>query len=192
MGILFPSCSILSTCFSFSLFLFFLPDICTCTIFWESQNKRKPSMVFLVFRKDEKLCIFCLCNPIIPKDVFRTLSRIFLQKYLPVLNRLLFSQNVPSWMADRVVITPLKKSFKVNLFVYKITCILLPVKVKRVKNLLKISQKSTTIPHKEFNRSNDANQFLGELVSEALFTDNSFLLFNVRHYSATPRSSIYL
>ena len=30
--------------FFFSLFLFCLPGMCACTIFWENQNKRKPSI----------------------------------------------------------------------------------------------------------------------------------------------------
>ena len=37
-------CSLLSTCFSISLFLFCLPDMCACAIFWENQNKYKPSV----------------------------------------------------------------------------------------------------------------------------------------------------
>ena len=43
VGNLFTSCSLLSTCFSFSLFLFCLPDMCACAIFRENQNKGKPS-----------------------------------------------------------------------------------------------------------------------------------------------------
>ena len=41
---LFTSCSLLSMCFSFSLFLFCLPDMCACAIFRENQNKHKPSI----------------------------------------------------------------------------------------------------------------------------------------------------
>ena len=37
-------CSLLSTCSSFSLFLFCLPDMCTCAILRENQNKRKSSI----------------------------------------------------------------------------------------------------------------------------------------------------
>ena len=38
VGTLFTSCSLLSTCFSFSLFLFCLPDMCAYAIFPENQN----------------------------------------------------------------------------------------------------------------------------------------------------------
>ena len=44
VGTLFTSCSLLSACFSFSLFLFCLLDMCACAIFRENQNKRKPSI----------------------------------------------------------------------------------------------------------------------------------------------------
>ena len=49
MRTLFTSCALLSTCFSFSLFLFCLPDMCACAIFWENQNKCKPSISRLLF-----------------------------------------------------------------------------------------------------------------------------------------------
>ena len=39
-------CSLLSPCFSFSLFLFCLPDTCACAVFRENQNKRKPSIPY--------------------------------------------------------------------------------------------------------------------------------------------------
>ena len=38
-------CSLLSTCSSFSLFLFCLPDMYPCAILRENQNKRKPSIL---------------------------------------------------------------------------------------------------------------------------------------------------
>ena len=44
VGTLFTSCSLLSACFFSSLFLFCLPDVCTCAIFGENQNKCKPSI----------------------------------------------------------------------------------------------------------------------------------------------------
>ena len=44
VGTLFSSCSLLSACFSFSLFLFCLLDMCACAIFWENQKKRNPSI----------------------------------------------------------------------------------------------------------------------------------------------------
>ena len=37
-------CSLLSTCLSFSLDLFYLPDVWVCAIFRENQNQRKPSL----------------------------------------------------------------------------------------------------------------------------------------------------
>ena len=42
MGTLFTSCLLLYMCFSFGLFLFYLPDMCACAIFCENQNKHKP------------------------------------------------------------------------------------------------------------------------------------------------------
>ena len=44
VGTLFTSSSLLSACFSFSLFFFCLPDMCACSIFRENQNKYKPSI----------------------------------------------------------------------------------------------------------------------------------------------------
>ena len=44
MGTLFTSCSLLSAWFSFSLFLFCLPDMCASAIFRKNQNKCKPSI----------------------------------------------------------------------------------------------------------------------------------------------------
>ena len=44
VGTLFTNHSLLSTCFSVSLFLFCLTDRCPCTIFLENQNKCKPSI----------------------------------------------------------------------------------------------------------------------------------------------------
>ena len=44
VGSLLTSCSLLSACFSFSLFLFCLPNMCSCAIFRENQNKCKPSI----------------------------------------------------------------------------------------------------------------------------------------------------
>ena len=56
MGNLFTSCSLLSACFSFSLFLFCLPDMCACAIFRENQNKRKPSIGACPKCESKNLC----------------------------------------------------------------------------------------------------------------------------------------
>ena len=61
---LFTRCSLLSACFSFGLFLFCLPDMCACAIFWENQNKCKWSIE--ITRRTPGITVLarhnCLCS----------------------------------------------------------------------------------------------------------------------------------